>query len=80
MKTKKIAPGYHEFTYKGYHVYIVHTYHVYIVHTNDDVGIDSWYFTYTSPKGLHHGAEDWYSSKKIAIKSAIEWIDYLIKN
>lgn len=65
MKTTKIAPGYYKFDYKGYNVTL----------TKLDYPDTEWYFELGNG-----GANDYHSTKKIAIEAAIEFIDYLEKS
>lgn len=65
MTTQKIAPGYYTFQYKSIKVYLVKV-----------EGHINWYYQI----GESGGADDWYSSKREAIKAAIEWIDGFMKN
>lgn len=65
MKTTKLSNGNYKFQYKGYTVTI-----------SKVEGHSNWFYTYENENGFI-GAEDWQSTKKESIESAIEWIDYL---
>lgn len=65
MKTKKLSSGNYRFEHRGYWVTV-----------SKVEGHSNWFYTYQRGDEFY-GAEDWYSTKNVAIKASIELINTL---